>query len=156
MLNRLSPKAGSRRPRRRIGRGVGSGLGKTSGRGQKGAGSRTGYRTRTWNEGGQMPLSRRLPIRGFNNPFRVEYQVVNVSELVRFAVGSDVDAAALVKAGLIHTVRRPVKILGDGDLAGALRLRVDRVSAKARHKIEAAGGSVELVTRAKRSEKASV
>jgi large subunit ribosomal protein L15 len=145
MLERLSPNPGSRRPRRRVGRGIGSGLGKTSGRGQKGAGARTGTRRRWHAEGGQMPLARRLPKRGFHNPFRMPSQVVNVSALGRFAPGSEVDAAALAGAGLIPSATRPVKVLGEGELAVALRLKVDAVSESARRKIEAAGGSIELV-----------
>jgi large subunit ribosomal protein L15 len=145
MLNRLSYKVGSRKPRRRIGRGIGSGSGKTAGRGYKGAGARTGYKTRPWNEGGQMALARRLPIRGFTNPFRVEAQVVNLSDLGRFSADAEIDAAALVQAGLVHTVRRPVKVLGDGEVSGPLKLRVNAVSAKARQKIEAAGGTIEIL-----------
>jgi large subunit ribosomal protein L15 len=156
MLNRLSYKAGSRKRHRRIGRGIGSGSGKTAGRGYKGAGARTGYKTRPWNEGGQMALARRLPIRGFTNPFRVEPQVVNLSDLGRIEAGTVIDAASLVAAGLVHTVRRPVKVLGDGEAAKGLKLRVDAVSASARQKVEAAGGSVELVTRAAKTEKAPV
>jgi large subunit ribosomal protein L15 len=144
MLDRLRPNAGSRRPRKRVGRGIGGGLGKTSGRGQKGAGARTGTRWRAHAEGGQMPLARRLPKRGFSNIFRVPYQVVNVAALARFAPGSELDAAALAAAGLIPSPSRPVKVLGEGELTVALHLAVDAASASARQKIEAAGGSVKL------------
>jgi large subunit ribosomal protein L15 len=145
MLDRLAPKPGSRRPRLRVGRGVGSGLAKTSGRGQKGAGARTGTRHRAQYEGGQMPLSRRLPKRGFTNIFREPFQVVNLKALQHFAAGSEVDTAALAGAGLIHSAKRPVKILAEGDVDRPLRLKVEAVSAAARAKIERAGGSVELV-----------
>jgi large subunit ribosomal protein L15 len=145
MLDRLSRKAKSRRPRLRVGRGVGSGLAKTSGRGQKGAGARTGTKHRANYEGGQMPLSRRLPKHGFTNIFREPFQVVNLKALAGFDPGSEVDTAALAKAGLIHSAKRPVKILAEGDVDRPLRLKVNAVSATARQKIEAAGGSIELV-----------
>ena len=145
MLDRLKCKAKSRQSRLRVGRGVGSGLAKTSGRGQKGAGARTGTRHRAHYEGGQMPLSRRLPKRGFTNIFREPLQVVNLKALASFDAGSEVDTAALARAGLIHSAKRPVKILAEGDLDRPLRLKVDAVSASARQKIERAGGSVELV-----------
>ena len=145
MLDRLSRKANSRKPRVRVGRGVGSGLAKTSGRGQKGAGARTGTRHRAHYEGGQMPLSRRLPKRGFTNIFREPFQVVNLKALSAFESGAEVDTAALARAGLIHSPKRPVKILAEGELDRPLRLRVDAVSASAREKIERAGGQIELV-----------
>jgi large subunit ribosomal protein L15 len=145
MLDRLSFRYGSRKPRRRIGRGVGSGSGKTAGRGTKGAGARTGYKTRPWSEGGQMPLARRLPKRGFRNPMRVVSQIVNVGDLAGLEPSSEVDVAALVRAGLVHTERRPVKLLGNGELKASLRVRVQAASAEARRKVEAAGGSVEIV-----------
>jgi large subunit ribosomal protein L15 len=146
MLDRLSVKHGSRKPRRRIGRGIGSGSGKTSGRGTKGAGARTGYKDRAWTEGGQMPLARRLPKRGFHNPFSVVHQVVNVGQLGRFAAGSEVDREALRRAGLVRSARLPVKLLGEGALATSLRLRVHAASESARRKVEGAGGSVDLVS----------
>jgi large subunit ribosomal protein L15 len=145
MLDRLSRKANSRKPRVRVGRGVGSGLAKTSGRGQKGAGARTGTRHRAHYEGGQMPLSRRLPKRGFTNIFREPFQVVNLKVLSAFDAGSEVDTAALARAGLIHSAKRPVKILAEGEIDRPLRLKVDAVSASARQKIERAGGSIDLV-----------
>ena len=146
MLDRLSFKHGSRKPRRRIGRGIGSGSGKTSGRGYKGAGARTGYKARPWSEGGQQPLVRRLPKRGFRNLFYTEHQVVNVGQLSRFDAGSELDLTALVEAGLVHSERKTVKLLGDGELKVAVRVKVHAVSAQARQKIEAAGGSVEIVS----------
>ena len=146
MLDRLSPARGSRRPRRRVGRGAGSGHGKTSGRGQKGYGSRSGSKRRAWFEGGQMPLARRLPKRGFTNIFRVPYQVVNVKALERFAGSADeVDAAALAAAGLIARADGRVKVLAEGELSGAVALAVHAISGAARRKLEAAGGSVRLL-----------
>ncbi len=145
MLDRLAPAAGSRRPRKRVGRGIGSGSGKTCGRGQKGAGARSGFKRRPWFEGGQMPLSRRLPKRGFTNIFRRPYQVVNLKELERFERGSAVDTGTLSRAGLVARPDRPVKILGEGEIPHALKLQVDAVSAAARTQIERAGGSIEIV-----------
>ena len=150
MLDRLAPAAGSRRPRKRVGRGIGSGSGKTCGRGQKGAGARSGFKRRPWFEGGQMPLSRRLPKRGFTNIFRRPYQVVNLKELERFDRGSAVDVETLSQAGLVARPDRPVKILGEGEIAHALKLQVDAVSAAARTKIEGAGGSIEIVATRRR------
>ena len=145
MLDRLKPAPGSRRPRKRLGRGIGSGLGKTSGRGQKGAGARAGAKRRVWFEGGQMPLARRLPKRGFRNLFSVTHEVVNVGALDCFDAEAVVDAQALAGAGLVPRGRRTIKILGEGELAKPLVLRVDAISASAARKVEAAGGRVELV-----------
>ena len=144
-LNDLKPVAGSRRPRKRVGRGPGSGLGKTCGRGQKGQKSRSGGGIPAWFEGGQMPLQRRLPKRGFFNPFAKKIAQVNVGQLERFEAGSVVDVAALVASGLVTKVGDGVKLLGNGDLDRALTLKVHRVSAGARAKVEAAGGTVELI-----------
>ena len=145
MLDRLKPNKGSRRPRKRVGRGVGSGSAKTSGRGTKGAGSRAGRKHKPHREGGQIPLVMRMPKRGFTNIFDAEVQVVNVKALARFAKGSDVDVAALSEAGLVRSATKPVKVLGTGELAVPLKLRVAAVSDSARKKIEAAGGSVEIL-----------
>ena len=145
MLDRLSPNPGSRQPRTRVGRGSASGKGKTAGRGQKGAGSRSGHRRRPWYEGGQMPLIRRIPKRGFRNIFRVPRQVVKIGDLACFDAGARVDVRALAQARLVNHADRPVKILGDGELSKSLTLVVDAVSVSARNKIEAAGGSVEIV-----------
>ncbi len=145
MLDSLQPRPGSRRPRKRVGRGFASGSGKTCGRGQKGAGARSGFKRRPWFEGGQMPLSRRLPKRGFTNLFKETYQVVNIRDLSRFTSGSPVDVAVLSQAGLVAHADRPVKILGAGEISRALKLQVDAASASARGKIEAAGGSIEIV-----------
>jgi large subunit ribosomal protein L15 len=144
MLSRLKPNKGSRKPRKRVGRGVGSGSAKTSGRGQKGAGSRAGRKHKPHREGGQIPLVMRMPKRGFTNIFDEHVQVVNVKALKLFKAGADVDAAALAGVGLIRNVGAPVKLLGTGDLSVALKVRVSAVSDSARKKIEAAGGSVEI------------
>ena len=144
-LNDLKPVAGSRRPRKRVGRGPGSGLGKTCGRGQKGQKSRSGARIPAWFEGGQMPLQRRLPKRGFYNPFSKKIAEVNVGSLVAFEAGSEVDVAALQLAGLVKKVGDGGKLLGNGEIDRALTIKVHRVSAAARAKVEAAGGTVELL-----------
>jgi len=148
MLDQLKPAVGSRKPRKRLGRGIGSGLGKTSGRGQKGAGARSGFKRRAWYEGGQISLARRLPKRGFTSLFGTTYQVVNVSALGRFEPKETVDAAALAAAGLVPRADRPVKLLGNGELAVALQVVVDAASASAVRKLELAGGSVTLVPKA--------
>ena len=142
-LHDLSPTGGSHRDRKRVGRGPGSGWGKTSGRGQKGQNSRSGGKVRPGFEGGQMPLVRRIPKRGFTNINRVEYQVVNVRDLDRFE--GEVDVAALKAAGLIGSVRKPVKILGQGEVAKSLKVEAHAFTKSAQEKIEAAGGSVSLV-----------
>lgn len=141
-LSNLSPHPGSRKPRKRVGRGPGSGHGKTSGRGHKGFKARSGSGIKPGFEGGQMPLQRRLPKRGFRNPFRKQYAVVNVKELNSFAAGAVVDRAALEAAGLIGAKDELIKILANGELTVALTVNVDKVSDAARTKIEAAGGSV--------------
>lgn len=144
-LNELSPIPGSKRPRKRVGRGPGSGLGKTCGRGQKGQKSRSGGGVRLGFEGGQMPLTRRLPKRGFHNRFAKDIKVVQVGDLARFEAGSVVDVAVLQEAGLVGKIGDGVKVLGNGDLSHAITVRVHRISAGARAKVEAAGGTVELV-----------
>jgi large subunit ribosomal protein L15 len=136
-LHQLKPASGSREARRRVGRGPGSGLGKTAGRGHKGQKSRAGYSSRPGFEGGQMPLIRRVPKRGFNNIFRVEYAVINVGDLEGFegVVGPrELESKGKVRKG------RPVKVLGGGDLTGVLTVQAHKFSAEARRKIEAAGG----------------
>lgn len=141
-LSNLKPAAGSHRSRRRIGRGVGSGLGKTSGKGHKGSKARAGGSTNPGFEGGQMPMYRRLPKRGFTNPFKVTAQVVNLKQLDR-VTGAEVSPATLHAAGLVSEPDRPVKLLATGDIARAITVRGLAVSASARTKIEAAGGTVE-------------
>ncbi|UCD66955.1 MAG: 50S ribosomal protein L15 [Deltaproteobacteria bacterium] len=142
-LGNLSPKKGAKRERKRVGRGQGSGRGKTATRGHKGAKSRSGYGTRPGFEGGQMPLQRRLPKRGFNNIFRKEYAIIQVKDLEVFEPGSRVDREALVQAGLIEKRATLVKVLGNGELSNSLTVAVDKVSEGAKKKIEAAGGTVE-------------
>ena len=142
----LRPPRGAKRNRKRIGRGNASGHGTYSGKGIKGQQSRSGYKTRPGFEGGQTPLIRRLPHRrGFRNPFRVEYVPINLKQLARIE-GADVTPESLCDAGVVSSVRQPIKILGDGDLTTALTVKVHRVSASARAKIEAAGGTVEELT----------
>ncbi len=146
MFDRLAPHAGATSPAKRIGRGPGSGTGKTAGRGMKGQGKRSpGRATPFWFEGGQMPLVRRLPKRGFFNRDRVEFQIVNVGALSVFEAGSTVDTEALLAHGLIRRNGGGVKILAQGDAPKKLVLKVQRVSGSARKKIEEAGGSVELI-----------
>ncbi len=140
-LDTLRPPQGSTRPTKRKGRGPGSGHGKTAGHGHKGQKARTGGHVRPGFEGGQMPLIRRVPKRGFTNPFKVAAQAVNLEELKAFA-GREVTASALSEAGLVDA-GRPVKLLGDGDAPQGLVVRGLKTSASARAKIEAAGGRIE-------------
>jgi len=142
-LHDLSPTTGSHRDRKRVGRGPGSGTGKTSGRGEKGQNARSGGRVHPRFEGGQMPLIRRIPKRGFKSIDRVEYQVVNVRDLDR--VEGDVSPESLREAGLIRSLRKPVKVLGQGELAKKLSVSAHKFSASAQAKIEAAGGSVTVI-----------
>ncbi len=145
-LANLKPFAGSKHREKRVGRGPGSGHGKTSCRGQKGQRARSGGGVPAWFEGGQMPLIRRLPKRGFKNPFRVEYKVVNVGDLARkFSEGATVDVEALKAAGLVKGREVRVKLLGDGEINFAITVKVHAVSKSAREKIEKAGGRVELI-----------
>ena len=144
-LNEIKPAKGAVRKAWRRGQGPGSGNGKTAGRGHKGQHSRTGSKHRAGFEGGQMPLHRRLPKRGFTNPFRKEYEVVNLSALGRFAAGSVVDAAALSGAGLVSRRAKRIKILGNGAVEHALTVKVQAFSESAKAAIEAKGGSVEVV-----------
>ncbi len=140
-LNTLSPNSGARKNRKRIGRGHGSGHGKTSGRGHKGARSRSGYSIAPGFEGGQMPLHRRLPKRGFTNIFKKEFCIVSLSDLDNFENGSTVDNQALVDSGIIDG-KNPVKILANGEVTKAITVDVDKVSKGAAQKITEAGGSV--------------
>ena len=144
-LKDLKPAEGSKRNRKRVGRGPASGNGKTAGRGMNGQKSRAGGGKGAGFEGGQTPLARRLPkLPGFRNFNRVEYVPVNVSRLdAKFKAGDLVDADTLYAAGIIKNVNAPIKVLGDGEITKALTVRVDKVSASARAKIEAVGGKVE-------------
>ena len=139
-LNSLSPVKGSISNRKRIGRGHGSGLGKTSGRGHKGAGQRSGNKKRAWFEGGQMPLARRLPRRGFTNIFKEKFQIVNIGDLINIKDGSIIDPVSLKDSGLIRSSLKPVKILGDGLIKKKIKISASAFSASAIKKIEKAGG----------------
>lgn len=143
-LHELQPAAGSTTAPKRLGRGVGSQLGKTSGKGHKGAKARSGGGKRPGFEGGQMPLTRRLPKRGFTNIFAKEYAIVNVSALNVFEDGALVDNAALIEKGLIKKTLDGVKVLGGGELTKKLTVSVDKVTDSAKEKIEAIGGKVEV------------
>jgi large subunit ribosomal protein L15 len=143
-LTEILTRAGSHKRRKRIGRGTGSGSGKTCGRGHKGAGSRAGAKKLMMREGGQMPLFRRLPKRGFSNfTFRTEYGIVNVGDLEsRFDSGTHVTAETLLEAGLVRNLRHKVKVLGDGELSKKLKVEAAKFSKRAEEKIKAAGGEV--------------
>ena len=143
-LNELLPPNGSRSARKRVGRGVGSGNGKTAGRGTKGHNSRSGGGVRPGYEGGQMPLHRRLPKRGFTNIFKKKIAVINVRDLARFESGSTVDEVALVRVGLVKGRRDAIKILGKGEITIPLTVKVNGASKNAREKILAAGGNIEV------------
>jgi len=143
-LNELLPPEGSRGTRKRVGRGVGSGQGKTAGRGTKGHNSRSGGGVRPGFEGGQMPLHRRLPKRGFTNIFRKKIAVINIRDLARFESGSIVDEAALIRVGLVKGRRDGIKLLGQGEIKIPLTIKVNGVSKNAREKIIAAGGNIEV------------
>jgi large subunit ribosomal protein L15 len=146
-LHDLRPTPGSHRNRKRVGRGPGSGKGKTSGRGENGQGSRSGGKVRRGFEGGQMPLQRRIPKRGFTNIHRVEFQVVNVRDLTRIEPG-EVTPEILYAHGLVRKLNQPVKILGTGELEGAYQVTAHKFSGSAKSKIEAAGGTVTVLVRA--------
>jgi large subunit ribosomal protein L15 len=143
-LNELLPPEGSRKARKRVGRGVGSGHGKTAGRGSKGHNSRSGGGVRPGFEGGQMPLQRRLPKRGFTNIFKKKIVVLNIRDLARFESGSIVDEAAFVRIGLVKGRRDGIKILGKGEITVPLTVKVNGASKNAREKILAAGGNIEV------------
>ena len=148
----LSPAPGSKKRRKRVGRGDGSGHGTYSGRGCKGQKSRAGYKMIRGFEGGQLPLFRRLPRkRGFTNIFRTEYSTVNVGKLSMFEAGSEVTPERLVVAGVVKSLRYPIKILAEGDINHPLVVKANRFSAAAKAKIEAAGGEVEEVGYAARA-----
>ena len=144
-LNDLAPAPGARKDRKRVGRGVGSGWGKTAGRGSKGQNSRSGGGVRPGYEGGQMPIHRRLPKRGFKNIFKKMYAIVNIRDLAKFESGSVVDEAALIRAGLVKGKRDGVKLLGQGEISMPLTVKIHTISRSARDKIESAGGTVEVL-----------
>ena len=145
-LSNLRPPKGAKHSKKRIGRGQGSGQGKTAGRGHKGAKSRAGFKFKRGFEGGQMPLHRRVPKRGFTNPFRVEYAVVNLDTLGEvFEAGSAVTPDVLRERGLVRVANAPIKILGRGELGKALTVRAHKFSGSASQKIVAAGGAAEVI-----------
>lgn len=144
-LNELTPAKGSKSSRNRVGRGVGSGWGKTAGRGSKGHRSRSGGGVRPGFEGGQMPLHRRLPKRGFTNIFKKTISIINIRDLNRFESGSVVDEALLTGAGLIKGKCDEIKLLGKGDINYPLTVKVGAASQKAKEKIESAGGKIEVI-----------
>jgi large subunit ribosomal protein L15 len=144
-LSNLQAPPGSNKKRKRVGRGQGSGQGRTAGRGQKGQKSRSGGKIPVGFEGGQMPLSRRIPKRGFTNIFRAKVAIVRLGDLNQFDANATVDVDALANAGLVKGQYDQVKILADGDIEKALTLKVHRISAAAREKIERAGGTVEVL-----------
>lgn len=147
-LHDLKPAEGEKHPRKRVGRGLGSGHGTYAGRGKKGQRSRSGGTKAPYHQGGNLPLVRKLPfVRGvgFTSRNKVYYSPVNVGHLAEFAAGAEVSAVTLVEAGLVHSVRKPIVILGHGEIAVALKVKAQRVSDAARQKIEAAGGSIEIL-----------
>ena len=144
-LNDLAPEKGQRKIRKRVGRGVASGSGKTAGRGNKGQNARSGGGVRPGYEGGQMPIHRRLPKRGFKNRFKKIFAIVNVQDLNRFDADSVVDEVAFIKRGLVKGDRDGIKILGKGDVTVPVTVRINKISESARQKIEAAGGKIEFI-----------
>lgn len=146
-LSNLKPPSGATHAKKRVGRGPGTGHGKTAGRGHKGAQSRSGYKRRRGFEGGQMPIHRRVPKRGFHNPFRVEYAVVNLDTIAdRFEAGAVVTPELLRERGLVRGAQAKIKVLGRGDIAKTLTVRAHKFSGKAAGKIAAAGGAAETLT----------
>ena len=143
-LHEIQIPEGSRTKRKRVGRGESSGWGRTSGRGNKGQGSRAGGKKTKGFEGGQMPLKRRLPKRGFNNPFKKKFALLNVKDLERFEGNAVIDPETLLKQGLIKKLYDGVKILGKGELTKPLTVKVNHISAQAKAKIEKAGGKIEV------------
>ena len=144
-LHELKPAEGATSARKRLGRGIGSGLGKTSGKGHKGAKARSGGGKRAGFEGGQIPLMRRLPKRGFTNKFRTELVAVNVDRLDVFEDGMTVSPVELIQYGIIKNVEDGVKILGNGEITKKLTVQANKFSASAKEKIEAAGGKAEVI-----------
>ncbi len=146
-LNTLAPAKGANRKNKRVGRGIGGGHGKTSTRGSKGQLSRSGTSVRAGFEGGQMPLHRRLPKRGFNNPFRKEYAIVSLERLSSFEAGAEVTPQILKERGIVRSLKDGLKVLGAGELKHALRVSAHKFSKSAADKIQKAGGSVEVITK---------
>jgi len=145
-IHELRPPRGSRKKRKRVGRGESSGWGKTSGRGSKGQNARSGGGVSVGFEGGQMPLQRRIPKRGFTNIFKKSYEIINIKDLARFNSGETVDAGALIKSGLIKK-EGAIKLLANGDISCPINIIVNNASRAAKEKIESAGGKVEIAKR---------
>ena len=149
-LHDLKPTKGAKKERKRVGRGIAAGQGKTAGRGVKGQGARAGGGTRLYHQGGNLPFFRRLPFmrgKGFTPINRVNYHEVNVGQLKEFKTGSEVNPEILVAAGLVHDHRKPVVLLGNGEVKVALNVSIHRITKGARSKIESAGGSVEIISK---------
>jgi len=145
-LHDLRPRSGARRPRKRVGRGIAAGQGKTAGRGTKGEGARTGGGGKIYRQGGNLPFFRHLPFkRGFTNIHRPDWQEVNLERLGSFAANAEVNAETLLASGLLSSAKRPIVLLGRGEVRVPLKVQVHRISRSARAKIEAAGGTVEIV-----------
>ncbi|WP_028551998.1 50S ribosomal protein L15 [Paenibacillus sp. UNC451MF] len=144
-LHELSSAEGSRKARKRVGRGIGSGMGKTATRGHKGQNSRSGGGVRPGFEGGQNPLYRRLPKRGFTNQFRKEFAIVNLTELNKFAAGTEITPEFLLESGVVKNARDGIKILGDGEITVQLNVKANKFSQSAVEKIQAAGGKTEVI-----------
>ncbi|WP_282938069.1 50S ribosomal protein L15 [Paenibacillus sp. RC67] len=144
-LHELSSAEGSRKTRKRVGRGIGSGMGKTATRGHKGQNSRSGGGVRPGFEGGQNPLYRRLPKRGFTNQFRKEFAIVNLTELNKFAAGTEVTPEVLLESGIVKNARDGIKILGNGEITVQLNVKANKFSQSAVEKIQAAGGKTEVI-----------
>ncbi len=144
-LSELSPSPGSKHKKKRVGRGPGSGSGKTASRGAKGQNSRAGGGTKPGFEGGQMPLTRRIPKRGFTNIFRASWAIINLRDLQKFPADSVVDETTLREAGVVKARAQKIKLLGQGELTVPLTVKVQAVSSQARERVEAAGGRVEVV-----------
>ena len=150
-LSELKPAPGARRARKRLGRGPASGTGTTAGRGTKGQKSRSGASIPAWFEGGQMPLQRRVPKRGFHNPFRIEYQVVNLKDLAVFKENDAVNRGSLLEKGIIRKKNQPVKLLGMGTLSVPLTIEVDAFSQSAGEAVAAAGGTIKSLRKVKKT-----
>jgi large subunit ribosomal protein L15 len=144
-LGNLKPSSGSTKRRKRIGRGPGSGHGKTSTRGHKGQKARSGAKRRPWFEGGQLPIQRRVPKRGFTNIFKKEYQIVNLASLSRCTDQEVISPSVMKNFGLLKKLDLPVKVLGDGELSGSITVQANAFSKKAKEKIQALGGKAEVI-----------
>jgi large subunit ribosomal protein L15 len=145
-LGELAPPAGAKKNTKRLGRGSGSGQGMTAGKGTKGQKARSGGGTPPWFEGGQMPLQRRIPKRGFTNIFKKEFSIINLDDLKKLSAGTEIGPLELVSFGLLKKIRYGVKLLANGEITQPLTIRVHKASASAIQKVEAAGGKVELIS----------